>query len=85
MVWWGGCCVGRAGCGAGVGGWERDLVTGHSAWTVQMQRIHETEPGVVPVMRDALDFYEPHARPLIHKAVARAVQIARSKVAMIIA
>lgn len=64
----------RIGTVARVGGWERDLVTGHSAWTVEMQRIHETEPGVVPAMRDALDFYEPHARPLIRKAVDRAIQ-----------
>ncbi len=64
----------RIGNVAGVGGWERDLVTGQSAWTVQMQRIHETEPGVVPAMRDALDFYEPHARPLIHEVVERAIQ-----------
>ncbi|RLJ39126.1 PAS domain S-box-containing protein/diguanylate cyclase (GGDEF)-like protein [Acidovorax sp. 106] len=64
----------RIGNVAGVGGWERDLVTGHSAWTVQMQRIHETEPGVVPALRDALDFYEPHARPVIRRAVERAIQ-----------
>ena len=64
----------RIGTVARVGGWERDLVTGHSAWTVEMQRIHETEPGVVPALRDALDFYEPHARPLIRKAVDRAIQ-----------
>jgi diguanylate cyclase (GGDEF)-like protein/PAS domain S-box-containing protein len=38
-----------------------------------MQRIHETEPGVVPAMRDALDFYEPHARPAIRQAVDRAI------------
>ncbi|BEU95669.1 PAS domain S-box protein [Acidovorax sp. DW039] len=64
----------RIGRVAGVGGWERDLVTGRSAWTVQMHRIHDVEPGVVPALQDALDFYEPHARPVIRQAFARAIE-----------
>ena len=56
-----------------IGGWELDLATQRVAWSEQVCHIHEVEPGTVPRLDEALDFYAPDARPLVSAAVAAAI------------
>ncbi|MGZ5274270.1 MAG: diguanylate cyclase domain-containing protein [Caldimonas sp.] len=59
----------RTGELAHIGGWELDLATSRVAWTEQVFRIHELEPGAMPSLETAIDFYAPEAQPLIRAAV----------------
>ncbi|MES2612517.1 MAG: diguanylate cyclase [Pseudomonadota bacterium] len=59
---------------ARIGGWTRDLATGHSQWTDEVYRIHDLEPGGAPDLPRTLDFYTEASRPLIAAAVERCVQ-----------
>jgi PAS domain S-box-containing protein len=54
---------------AGVGGWELDIATQAIQWSDETCRIHEIEPGHVPTLQEAIQFYAPEARPVIQKAV----------------
>ena len=56
-----------------IGGWELDVKTQHLSWSEQVCRIHEVEPGTVPSVDEAIDFYAPGARPLISAAVAAGI------------
>ncbi len=58
---------------AGVGGWALDLETEHVAWTQEVYRIHEVDPGIQPTLADAIGFYAPEARPVIAGAVQAAI------------
>jgi diguanylate cyclase (GGDEF)-like protein len=62
----------RTGELAHIGGWELDLATRRVDWTEQVYRIHELEPGTMPSLEDALDFYAPEAQPTIRAAIANA-------------
>ena len=59
---------------AAVGGWELDLLTNRLTWTDQTCRIHGLEPGYVPVLEQAIDFYAPASRPLIRSAVEKGLK-----------
>ena len=59
----------RTGELAHIGGWELDLATSRVDWTEQVFRIHELEPGNMPSLDMAIDFYAPEAQPQIRAAV----------------
>ena len=63
----------RTGKLAGVGGWELDLDTSQITWSDETCRIHDVAPGYQPTLDEALDFYEPSARPTIRVAVEKAL------------
>ena len=59
----------RTGELAHIGGWELDLASSRLTWTEQVFRIHELEPGTMPSLDNAIDFYAPEAQPAIRAAV----------------
>lgn len=61
----------RTGELAQVGGWELDMASGRLTWSAQTCRIHGVEPGYVPQLSEAIDFYAPEARPVVEAAVAQ--------------
>lgn len=63
----------RTGRLAGVGGWELDLRTDQVTWSDQTCRVHDVAVGFRPTMQEALDFYEPDARPVIRAAMDKAL------------
>ena len=63
----------RTGELADVGGWELDLVADSLLWSDQTCRIHGVEPGHLPKLDEAINFYAPEARPVIQAAVERAM------------
>ena len=63
--------LGRVSEIAGVGGWELDCETGALTWSDETHRIHGLPKGRFPPLEEALDFYEPEARPVIAAAVER--------------
>jgi len=56
-----------------IGGWELDLETQQLSWTEQVYRIHEVDPGTLPCVDDAIDFYAPEAQPVVRAAVEAAI------------
>ena len=68
----------RTGAIAGVGGWEVDLVTGGIYWSKETRRIHGVPPDYVPVMKEAINFYAPEARPMIQAAVEEGMASGKS-------
>jgi len=63
----------RTGQVAGVGGWEVDLRTESIIWSDETCRIHGVAPGYRPTMDEAISFYAPEARPVIHSAVTKSL------------
>ncbi len=63
----------RTGSMAGVGGWEVDLVANTIFWSDETCRIHGVQPGYLPQLSEAIEFYAPQARPVIEAAVAQAI------------
>ena len=63
----------RTGSLARVGGWEIDLIELKVHWTDETCRIHGFEPGYVPSLESALDFYPPQARLTVEAAVKNAI------------
>jgi PAS domain S-box-containing protein len=59
---------------AQVGGWEIAPVTQALTWTEEVYRIHEVAADFVPDVSTAIDFYAPESRPIIARAVQRAVE-----------
>ena len=59
----------RTGELAHIGGWELDIATQRLDWTEQVFHIHELDPGTMPSMDNAIDFYAPEAQPVIRAAV----------------
>ncbi|MCE9659793.1 MAG: diguanylate cyclase [Burkholderiales bacterium] len=58
----------RTGELAQIGGWEFDIATSRLDWTEQVYRIHELEPGPMPSLDNAIDFFAPEAQPEIRAA-----------------
>jgi signal transduction histidine kinase len=63
---------------AKVGGWELDLTTGVSTWTNETYRIFEVEStreviDEIPDQPKGVDWYAPEFRPIIARAVQRAI------------
>ena len=50
---------------AGIGGWEVDLKTMTPRWDDQTCRIHDVEPGYIPDLDTAIEFYAPEARDMV--------------------
>lgn len=64
----------RTGRVAGIGGWSLDLQTEEIVWSDQTCRIHDLEPGHVPSLEEAINYYKPEARTVIQAAVQRGMQ-----------
>lgn len=56
-----------------VGGWEFDIATGKQSWTPEVYRIHEVDEHFDPNVEVGISFYTPASRPIIERAVQRAV------------
>ncbi|MDD2736166.1 MAG: PAS domain S-box protein [Desulfuromonadaceae bacterium] len=60
------------------GGWEFDINTRESVWTEEVYRIHELDFDFKPTVDKGIDFYTPESRPIIEKAVQRAIEYGES-------
>ncbi|MEO0016824.1 MAG: hypothetical protein RLZZ522_107, partial [Verrucomicrobiota bacterium] len=56
-----------------VGGWEFEMKNNRLTWTEEVYRIHELDLTFEPTMHDAVGFYTPASRPIILRAVQRAI------------
>jgi PAS domain-containing protein len=63
-----------------VGGWQFDTTTGQQTWTEETYRIHEVELTYDPTVEKGVNFFTPETRPLIARAVQRAVEQGESYV-----
>lgn len=59
---------------AKVGGWEFDIKTLEQVWTEEVYRIHEVDMTYKPTVTGGIDFHTPASRPIIERAVKRAVE-----------
>ncbi|MDP2998502.1 MAG: response regulator, partial [Bryobacterales bacterium] len=57
-----------------VGGWELDIDTGEQVWTEAAYQIHEVDMAYQPTLSKGVNFYAPGSRPIIERAVERAIQ-----------
>ena len=64
----------RMGALARVGGWELDLESNKVEWTDEVYRIHELGPETKLDLLTNIDFYAPHARPVIRAAIDSAIR-----------
>lgn len=58
-----------------VGGWEFDIDTMRQRWTDEVYHIHEVDPSYEPTVEEGIDFYTPESRPVIERAVQRAIEL----------
>ncbi|HWL14836.1 MAG TPA: PAS domain-containing protein [Opitutus sp.] len=58
---------------AQIGGWELDLDTMQLAWSVQVRRIHEVQPGYRPTVHSSIEFFAPEARDIVSTAMKAAM------------
>ncbi len=56
-----------------VGGWEFDIDTKALRWSDEVCRIHEVENTFKPTIEAGINFYAPASRPVIERAVQRAI------------
>ncbi|MEN0019475.1 MAG: PAS domain-containing protein, partial [Planctomycetota bacterium] len=56
---------------AKIGGWELDLSTMTARWSDEVCRIHGVEPGHVPNLETAIEFYAPEYRDMVTRYVER--------------
>jgi PAS domain S-box-containing protein len=58
-----------------IGGWEFDIDTGRQTWTEAVYAIHELDTyiPVHPTVEEGENYYTPESRPLIERAVQRAI------------
>ncbi len=59
---------------ARVGGWEVDVIASQLTWTQTTRQLHEVDDDYQPQLDTAIDFYHPDDRPIIRRAVERAMQ-----------
>ncbi|WP_018150110.1 EAL domain-containing protein [Leeia oryzae] len=59
----------RTGRLASVGGWEFDAQSYELIWSDETCRLHGVEPGYQPILDEAIDFFEPKARPVFRQAL----------------
>lgn len=57
-----------------VGGWEFDVDTGKQNWTEEVYTIHEVDFTFDPTVEKGVNFYAPESRPIIERAVQRAIE-----------
>jgi len=60
---------------AKVGGWEIDTETMNQKWTDESYKIHEVDLTFNPNVNNGINFYAPSSRPVIEKAVQRAIEL----------
>src|ERR1035437_4265609 len=58
---------------AKIGGSEIKLCNMTFNWTDEVFRIHELEPGRMPSVEEAIDYFAPEARPVIQEAINNAI------------
>jgi PAS domain S-box-containing protein len=58
-----------------VGGWEFDVTTRQLTWTEMVYRLHDLDPAQAPTVEEAINFYAPESRPIIERAVQRAIAL----------
>ena len=58
-----------------VGGWEFDIATRKQTWTETVYDIHEVERTYQPTVDEGINFYTPASRPVIERAVRRAIEL----------
>ena len=59
---------------AKVGGWEYDIPSDTLTWTDEVYHIHEVAADFQPSVSTAIDFYDLESRPVITKAMERAIE-----------
>ncbi|PKN69934.1 MAG: hypothetical protein CVU54_07850 [Deltaproteobacteria bacterium HGW-Deltaproteobacteria-12] len=59
---------------ARIGGWEFDAVSQKQVWTPEVYHIHEVAENYEPTVSKGIEFYTPASRPVIEKAVQRAIE-----------
>lgn len=59
---------------ARIGGWELETETKNLIWTDMVYEIHETGPGFIPNLNNAINFYKPESLPIISEAVRSALE-----------
>jgi len=57
-----------------VGGWEFDIDTQEQVWTEAVYHIHEVDLAYEPTVSKVLNFYTPASRPVIERALQRAIE-----------
>lgn len=57
-----------------LGGWEFDIDTRQQIWTKVVYDIHELDITFYPTVEQGINFYTPESRPIIEKAVQRAIE-----------
>lgn len=62
---------------AKVGGWEIDLITNKSRWTEEVALIHDLEADEQASVDKSLQYYTEESRPIIIKAVEKAITLAK--------
>jgi len=60
---------------AHIGGWEFQIDTLGLRWTEEVYQTHEVDMTYVPTVSNALDFYDLSSRPIIERAVQRAIEL----------
>ncbi|WP_088918333.1 EAL domain-containing protein [Granulosicoccus antarcticus] len=70
--------LGETGSLADVGGWELDIVADKMQWTEQTFRIFGLSSTEAPSINDAINYYAPEARAVMHDAIAHAINEGRS-------
>ena len=58
-----------------VGGWEFNLATLKQTWTAGIYRIHEIDEDSQPTIDKGINYYTENSRPIIEKAVKRAIEL----------
>jgi len=58
---------------AKIGGWEVDVKTQEQVWTEEVYRICEVDMNYKPTAREVIDYYTPASRPVIKRAMQRAI------------
>jgi diguanylate cyclase (GGDEF)-like protein/PAS domain S-box-containing protein len=59
---------------AKVGGWEFDTELQKLVWTKEVYHIHEVDESYEPTVSKGIAFYVPASRPIIERAVQRAIE-----------
>ena len=57
-----------------IGGWEIDTDTAKLIWTEEIYLIHEVDLNYRPTVEKGIGFYTPASRPIIQRAVQRAIR-----------
>ena len=56
-----------------VGAWQVDLATMQPIWSAEVFRIHGLTPGRQPDLTEAINYYDPEARPVLQEAIESSI------------